>query len=280
MIEMGKTNELKVVNLTAIGAYLDGETGNPKDNILLPNNQLPDEIAEGDILEVFIYRDSKDRAIATRKKPLAQVGELAFLKVVQTTQIGAFLDWGLEKDLFLPFQEQKYKVQAGRSYLVYLYIDKSGRISATTDIDKYLSTDSSFKEGDWVSAIVYGIKTGIGAFVAVENKYKGLIHEKEVFQDLRNGDVVKVRIKNIREDGKLDLSLRKAFYKQMQSDSEILMEAISKNDGFLPLHDKSEPGQIKYHLNMSKAAFKRAAGKLLKENKIIMTEKGIQQKEE
>ncbi|AOT69695.1 S1 RNA-binding domain-containing protein [Geosporobacter ferrireducens] len=280
MIEVGKYNVLKVAGITAIGAYLDAETGNPKDNILLPNNQLTEDIKEGDTLEVFIYRDSKDRLIATRKRPLAQVGELAMLKVVQTTQIGAFMDWGLEKDVFLPFQEQKHKVQVGRSYLVKLYIDKSGRICATTDIDKDLSTDSPFKKGDWVNGTVYSIVKDIGAFIAVENKYKGMIPQKEYFEDLRNGDQVNVRIKEIREDGKLDLSLRKAAYKQMEGDSEKVYEALLKKGGFLPLHDKSEPGQIKYHLNMSKAAFKRAVGKLLKENKIVITETGIQQKEE
>lgn len=280
MIEVGRYNTLKVANITGIGAYLDAETGNPKDNILLPNNQLTEDIQEGHRLEVFIYRDSKDRLIATRKRPLAQVGELAVLKVVQTTQIGAFMDWGLEKDVFLPFQEQKYKVQTGRSYLVKLYIDKSGRICATTDIDKDLSANSPYKKGDWVTGTVYSIQRDIGVFVALENKYRGMIAQKECFEDLRNGDQINVRIKEIRDDGKIDLSLRKAAYKQMEGDSEKVYEALVKKDGFLPLHDKSDPGQIKYHLNMSKAAFKRAVGRLLKENKIVITEKGIQLKEE
>lgn len=280
MIEVGKYKVLKVAGITTIGAYLDAETGNPTDNVLLPNNQLTEDINEGDSLEVFIYRDSKDRLIATRKRPLAQVGELAMLTVVQTTEIGAFMDWGLEKDVFLPFQEQKYKVQVGKSYLVKLYVDKSGRICATTNIDKDLSTDSPYNKGDWVNGTVYSVARDIGTFVAVENKYKGMISQKECFEDLRNGDQISVRIKEIREDGKLDLSLRKAAHKQMEGDSEKVYEVLVKKGGFLPLHDKSEPGQIKYHLNMSKAAFKRALGRLLKENKIIITDTGIQQKED
>ncbi|QEK12864.1 S1 RNA-binding domain-containing protein [Crassaminicella thermophila] len=278
MIEVGKFNKLKVANIVQIGAYLDAMTDNPNDNILLPNNQLPDNIKVGDILDVFIYRDSKDRLIATRKKPFAQVGELAYLKVVQTTKIGAFLDWGLEKDLFLPFGEQKYKVQSGRSYLVYIYVDKSNRLSATTDVEKYLKTDSPYKQGDRVKGTVYKIKKDIGAFVAVDNKYIGLIPKNEYFHDIRNGDEIEVRITKVREDGKLNLSTRKAAYKQMATDADIILEKIKEEGGFLKLHDKSAPEQIKYHLKMSKSAFKRAVGRLLKENKVEQTEDGLKLK--
>lgn len=275
MIEIGKFHNLKVASIVAIGAYLDTGTQNPKDHILLPNNQLPEDVAQGDILQVFIYRDSKDRLIATRKKPLAQVGELAYLKVVQTSKIGAFLDWGLEKDLFLPFGEQKYKVQAGRSYLVYIYVDKSGRLSATTDIEQYLKTHGPYKKSDRVEGTVYMVKKDIGAFVAVDNQYKGLISKNEYFHEIRNGDQIEARIIRIREDGKLDLSPRKIAHKQMHIDAEMIFEKLKSNNGFLPFNDKSNPSEIKDQLKLSKGAFKRAVGKLLKENKIEQTEEGI-----
>lgn len=275
MIELGKIQNLKVVNFTPHGAYLDGGTKNSTDNILLPGKEVPEGTKEGDMLEVFIYRDSKDRLIATTKKPYAQVGELAYLKVVDTTSIGAFLDWGLEKDLLLPFAEQKYKVQAGRSYLVKIYVDKSNRLSATTDIEGDLENRSPYTKIDRVKGTVYKVDKDIGAFVAVDNKYKGLIHKNEYFHDIRNGDQIEARIVKVKEDGRLDLSTRKISYKQMTTDGEKILEKCKQNDGFLPLNDKSSPETIKYQLNMSKAAFKRAIGGLMKEDKIEQRENGI-----
>ncbi|WZL74186.1 S1-like domain-containing RNA-binding protein [Clostridiaceae bacterium 35-E11] len=275
MIEIGKFHNLRVASIVTIGAYLDAGTENPKDNILLPNNQLPENVAEGDTLEVFIYRDSKDRLIATRKKPFAQVGELAYLKVVQTSKIGAFLDWGLEKDLFLPFGEQKYKVQEGRSYLVYIYVDKSDRLSATTDIEQYLKTHAPYDKSDRVKGTVYMVKKDMGAFVAVDNQYKGLISKNEYFHEIRNGDQIEARIIKIREDGKLDLSPRRIAHKQIYIDAEMIFEKMKTNNGFLPLNDDSSPSAIKDQLKLSKGAFKRAVGKLLKENKIEQTQEGI-----
>ena len=278
MIEIGKYQKLKIVNFTPHGVYLDAGTGNPTDNVLLPGKEIPEDSKEGDTLEVFIYRDSKDRLIATRRKPYVQVGELAYLKVVQTTDIGAFLDWGLEKDLFLPFAEQKYKVQVGRSYLVAVYVDKSGRLSASTDIDKYLENKSPYSKADRVKGTVYKIDKEIGAFVAVDNKYKGLIHKNEYFSDIRNGDQIEARIVKIREDGKLDLSPRRISYKQMHVDAEQLLKKIMENNGSIALNDNSSPASIKYHLNISKAAFKRAVGTLLKEGKVEQTEEGLKLK--
>lgn len=278
MIQIGRFQKLEIANIATMGAYLDGGTGNTNDNILLPNNQLPKDAKEGDVLDVFIYRDSKDRLIATMKQPYGQVGCLAYLKVVETTNIGAFLDWGLEKDLFLPFAEQKYKVQVGRSYLVGIYLDKSERISATTDVDPYLKTHGPYEKIDRVNGTVYRVDEEMGAFVAIDNRYKGLIHKSEYFQEIKNGDQVNCRIIKIREDGKLDLSTRKIAHKQMYDDAEIILNEIEKGEGFLPLNDKSSPGTIKYKLNMSKSAFKRGVGKLLKENIIEQTEDGIKLK--
>ncbi|TCO73798.1 CvfB family protein [Marinisporobacter balticus] len=278
MIEIGKFHALEIANIVPIGAYLDGGTDNPSDNILLPNNQLPKDAQEGDTLEVFIYRDSEDRLIATMKKPLAQVGELAYLEVTQTTEIGAFLDWGLEKDLFLPFAEQRYKVQVGRSYLIFVYIDKSDRLSVTTNIEKYLKTGGPYNKGDQVQGTVYLVKKDMGAFVAVDNEYIGLIPKNEYFHEIKNGDQIEVRIVEIREDGKLNLSPRKSAYQQMDVDAEKILKEINEKGGFLSLHDKSNPETIKYHLKMSKSAFKRAVGRLLKENKVEQTEDGLRLK--
>ncbi|EDS77632.1 CvfB family protein [Clostridium massiliodielmoense] len=278
MIEIGKIQSLKVSNIANIGAYLDAATGEQNDNILLPNNQLPESIEEGDEVEVFVYRDSEDRLIATRKTPLIQVGELAVLKVKDTTRIGAFVDIGLERDVLLPFKEQKYKVLPGKEYLVGMYIDKSGRLTATTYVSKFLSSDSPYKKEEWVKGTIYSINKEIGALVAVDNKYKGLIPRSEVYNELKIGDTVECRIIRVRDDGKLDLGTREVAYKQMDSDSEMILEKLKKYDGFMSLNDKSNPEEIKERLKISKAAFKRAIGRLLKEEKIVQTEKGIKLK--
>ncbi|MBF8983324.1 RNA-binding protein [Lutibacter sp. B2] len=278
MIEMGRVQKLKISNIVDFGAYLDANTDDSSDNILLPNNQLPTDAQEGDEVEVFVYRDSKDRPIASRKNPLIQVDELAYLTVVQTTEIGAFLDMGLEKDLFLPFAEQKYKVQVGGSYLVYAYLDKSERLAATTDVDKYLSNNSNHMSSDIVTGTIYKIVSEIGAFIAVDNKYRGLIQKNEYFNDLRTGDVIEARIITIREDGKLDLSTRKMAFQQMNVDGDMILEEMNKSDGFIPLNDKSSAGEIKNRFKISKSAFKRAIGGLLKQDKIDQTEEGIKLK--
>lgn len=278
MIEIGKFNNLKIHNIASIGAYLDAGTGDTDDNILLPNNQLPEDAKEDDELRVFVYRDSKDRIIATLTEPMAEVGQLAYLKVISTTGIGAFLEWGLEKDLFLPFREQRYKVQEGRSYLVAIYLDVSDRLCATTYIAKYFDEKSPYKKGDKVTGTVYSVDKEIGAFVAVDNKYFGLIKRNEYFNDIRNGDIVEVRVVNVKEDGKLDLSPRKLSYKEIDKDVELILKAIEDNNGFLSLHDKSDPKDIKRKLNISKSAFKKAVGNLLKANKIEKDENGLRLK--
>lgn len=275
MIDIGNYNVLKIHNIASIGAYLDAGTGNTDDNILLPNNQLPEDAKEDDELRVFIYRDSKDRLIATLEEPAGEVGQLAYLKVISTTNIGAFLDWGLEKDLFLPFREQRYKVQEGRSYLFGIYLDKTERICATTYISSYLEDDSPYSRGDKITGTVYMVDKSIGAFIAVDNKYAGLIPTNEYFHDIRNGEIVNARVIKVRDDGKLNLSPRELAYKQMDTDAEVLLEKIEANDGFLPLNDKSDPADIKRKLSMSKSAFKKAIGKLLKADKIEQSENGL-----
>jgi len=275
MIEIGTFYKLKIANFTAFGAYLDAGTGVRHDNILLPIKQLPEGAKEGDELEVFIYRDSEERLIATTRKPLAKLGDLAYLKVNAKTKIGAFLDWGLERGLFLPFKEQKYPIEVGKSYLVKVYLDKSQRLSATTEIYEYLTASTPYQKNDKVAGTVYSVNPEIGAFIAVDNKYMGLIPLNEYFTELKVGDQIEARVIRVREDGKLDLSPRELTHIQMETDTVKILQGIKDHDGFLALNDKSSPIEIQSRLNMSKAAFKRAVGKLLKENKVIQTEGGL-----
>ncbi|EHQ88801.1 CvfB family protein [Desulfosporosinus youngiae] len=277
MIDIGNYHHLRIANFTSFGAYLDAGTGSRHDNILLPIKQIPEGAKVGDELEVFIYRDSEERLIATTRKPLAKLGDLAYLKVSSKTKIGAFLDWGLERGLFLPFREQKYPIEAGKSYLVKVYLDKSQRLSATTEIYEYLTSDAPYQKNDKVVGTVYSVNPQLGAFVAVDNKYMGLIPLNECFSELKEGDRVEARVIRVREDGKLDLSPRELSYIQMESDTVKILQAIKDHDGFLALNDKSSPLEIQSRLNMSKAAFKRAVGKLLKENKVVQVEGGLQE---
>jgi len=277
MIEIGKIQTLQIANFTSFGAYLDAGTGVRHDNILLPIKQVPEEAKEGDELEVFIYRDSEERLIATRKRVLAQLGELDYLRVTAKTQIGAFLDIGLERDLFLPFHEQKFPIKVGKSYLVKVYLDKSQRLSATTEIYEYLSAESTYQKNDHVVGTVYSVNPEMGAFVAVDNKYMGLIPVNEYFSELVEGDQIEARVIRVREDGKLDLSPRELSYLQMDKDTVKILDGIKSYEGFLALNDKSSPLEIKSRLQMSKAAFKRAVGKLLRENKVVQADGGLKE---
>ncbi|WP_069998620.1 CvfB family protein [Cellulosilyticum sp. I15G10I2] len=276
MIELGKIQNLKVVRKTEIGVYLNSEASNGEADILLPKSQVPPETEIGDIIEVFVYKDSEDRMIATVKNPKVTLGNLAVLSVVQITRIGAFLDWGLEKDLFLPFKQQVGEVVRGKSYLVGIYIDKSDRLCATMKVYDLLSCESPYSENSKAQGIIYRITEEYGAFVAVDNKYHGLIPHKEIYGSYNIGDTVDVRVKKIRPDGKLELSLRKQAFYQMEDDAQKIMNKLKLNGGSLHLSDKSSPESIKTELNMSKASFKRAVGRLLKEGAIKITDDGIQ----
>lgn len=275
MIFLGEIQKLKVKRKTSFGVYLTDREGNGKEEVLLPKREVPKDIKVGDAVEVFVYRDSEDRLIATTRRPKLTLGEVGLLKVKDITKIGAFLDWGLEKDLFLPFKEQTSKLEKGNKYLVALYIDKSDRLCATMKIKDFLRTDSPYKENDWVMGTIYSIHEDIGAFVAVDNKYEGLIPKKELIGVYAPGDEVKARVTRVKEDGKLDLSLREKSYIQIEKDAEKILAKLKEEGGFLPLNDSSSPEDIKKELNMSKSAFKKAAGRLLKERKIEFVEKCI-----
>ncbi len=274
MFEIGKMQQLVIRRINASGALL-AERENPAVTLLLPGKQIPEGAGPGTELEVFIYRDSEDRLIATTAKPRMLLGEVALLTVVSVTEIGAFLDWGLEKDLFLPFKEQRGKLKPGMKVLAALYLDKSSRLCATMHISDYLKADSPYKQGDKVSGTVYSMKDGMGAFVAVDNRYFGLIPSQELYSRLSVGDVVEARVLRVRPDGKLSLSNRKKAYAQMDEDAAKVMKAIEEYGGVLPFDDKADPETIRLELELSKNAFKRAVGRLLKEGRVEITPHGI-----
>ncbi|MDD5935036.1 MAG: S1-like domain-containing RNA-binding protein [Clostridiales bacterium] len=277
MIQLGKTQELEVVKTTEFGVYLYDAKDEAKKNetILLPKSQVPEHTKVGDKFTVFVYKDSEDRPIATCMKPNLELGQVNVLKVKDVTDIGAFLDWGIVKDLFLPFKEQTRELTVGENVLVSLYIDKSKRLSATMKIYEKLSTDSNYQKDDKVTGIVYEIIPAFGAFVAVDNKYSALIPNKELHQPLIPGETVTARVTLVQADGKLDLSLREKTYIQLDIDAEQIYNKLLANNGYLPYHDKSDPEVLKKEFKLSKNAFKRAIGHLLKENKITIEKDGI-----
>ena len=275
MIEIGKKQKLIVVKLVDFGVYLNETPDASEGNVLLPRKQVPKGTGRGDEIEVFIYRDSSDRLIATVNEPLITLGEFAVLTVKQITKIGAFLDWGLEKDLLLPYKEQTGKVREGKSYLVCLYEDKSHRLCATMKLYHRLSLESPYQEGEHVEGIVYENSDSYGIYVAVDNQYSARIAKKEVHRPVQVGERVKARVVKVLEDGKLELSLFEKAYVQMDVDAAMIMDTIESYDGMLPFNDKASPQMIEEEFHISKAAFKRAVGRLLKQRKIEITENGI-----
>lgn len=274
MLELGKVQELIVVKKVEFGVYLAEQEGE-QEKVLLPIRQVPEGTGIGDRIEVFLYKDSRDRLISTTARPLLQLGEVAELTVAQTGKFGAFLDWGLEKDLFLPFKEQTRKVQEGDCFPVALYVDKSGRLCATMKIYHYLQTDSPYQKDDRVNGYLYEISRQFGAFVAVDNRYSALIPPREMYGVLQVGDRIEARVTRVHEDGKLDLSVREKAYVQVQEDAQKVLLVIDSFDGVLPFTDKASPEVIRREMQMSKNEFKRAVGNLLKAGKIEITEKAI-----
>jgi predicted RNA-binding protein (virulence factor B family) len=276
MFNLGENQLLRVVKIADHGAYLaDPEGGSRDERILLPIKQVPEGTKAGSEINVFIYKDSKDRLIATVNTPLIKKGETAVLKVKEVGKIGAFVDWGLEKDLLLPYREQTYRLHPGDECLVALYIDKSSRLCLTMNVYDYLDTDHNYRVGEEVEGRVYLISDNFGAFVAVDDEYSALIPKKELFGDVREGQKIHARIIEIRDDGKLTLSIRKKAYIQMDEDAEKVMKVIEAFDGVLPFNDKASPETIKREFNMSKNEFKRAVGRLYKERRIEITDKSI-----
>ncbi|MBP3507865.1 MAG: S1 RNA-binding domain-containing protein [Lachnospiraceae bacterium] len=278
MIEVGKWQTLRMLRSKEFGIYL-GEVGKEEESVLLPKKQVPKDLRIGDKINVFIYRDSQDRKIATVNRPLLTVGEIGKLKVVSVSSIGAFMDCGLERDILLPFKEQTTKVAVGREYLVYMYLDKSERLCVTMRLYSHLNHQPPFEKNDFFKGTVYEWKDHMGAFVAVDDQYSGLIPKSEIYHPIHVGDVVEGRVLNVREDGKMDLSIRRPAYLQMDVDSDVIMKRLEACNGTLPFTDKASPELIKQEFGMSKNEFKRAVGRLLKEGKIEITAETIQKKE-
>ncbi len=274
MIRLGERQELVIVKQVEFGVYLassEEEGEEREERILLPKKQVPEGAKTGDVLDVFIYRDSRDRLIATVREPKLQIGQVAELNVAQVGKIGAFLDWGLEKDLLLPFKQQRGKVEQGDSVLVSLYIDKSNRLCATMNVYDNLRTDSPYRKEDRVTGRVYEMSDNFGAFVAVDNQYSALIPKKELYGNVELGKDVSARVIQVREDGKLTLGIRDKAYLQMDKDAELLQNLMKERGGILDFTDKASPERIKQETGMSKNEFKRAVGRLLKEKKIEIT---------
>lgn len=280
-MHLGEIQTLKINRFVEFGAYLvdvdSTANGSSVKNgeVLLPKKQLPAEAKENDMIEVFLYKDSEDRMIATTTIPPLTIGKLSVLTVKEVASIGAFLDWGLSKDLLLPFKEQTSQVKVGDEILVTLYIDKSNRLCATMKVYEYLQTNSPYQKDDKVEGIVYELSRDFGTFVAVDNIYSALIPKNELFADYKPGDLITARVINVREDGKLNLSTREKSYLQLDEDANIVFEALKANNGFLPYNDKSDPESIKAKFNLSKNSYKRAIGRLFKNKQITIEDDGI-----
>ena len=266
MIELGKKQTLTIAKSVDFGVYLGEErTAGEQERVLLPIKQVPEGAKEGDQLEVFIYKDSMDRPIATTREPLVTVGNLAYLKVLEVGKIGAFLDWGLEKDLLLPFKEQTKKLHAGEEVLIALYVDKSNRLCATMKVYHYLKTNSPYVVGDMVDGYVYEISERFGVFVAVDKQYSALIPRREALGVYKVGQTLSLRVAEVKEDGKLTVSAKQKAYLQLKEDAEAILETIRDEfDGVLPFDDKADPELIQREFGLSKGAFKRAVGHLYK----------------
>ena len=275
MVNIGKINRLEVIREADFGYYLDAKTGNTSDDILLPiKSAMGKEINIGDEVDAFIYRDSKDRPIATLKAPLAQVGELAYLEVVASTKIGSFVNFGLERDILVPFKEENYRLEVGSSYLFYIYLDKTGRIAASTRVDSHLQTTDKYKENDDITGTVYGFQTNGSVMVAVDNLYKAVILTKEYFTRIKPGEVLDLRVRKYFSDGRLEVTPRKDKITEKEMLEEKILEYLKQHNGVMVYNDKSSSEDIKRAFGSSKNYFKNALGGLMKKGLITQDEDG------
>lgn len=275
-VNLGKFNQLEVVKEVDFGVYLDGGDDG---EILLPTRYVPDDCQPGDMLNVFIYLDNEERLIATTLTPLVQVGEFAYLEVAWVNQFGAFLNWGLMKDLFVPFREQKMKMQVGRGYIIYAYVDEeSYRIVASAKVERYLSKDMpEYKEGELVDILIWQ-KTDLGFKAIVDNKYSGLLYQNEIFQSIETGMRMKAYVKQVRDDAKIDLELQRGGARKVDDFAEVLLQYLEEHEGRTSIYDKSEADEIYATFGVSKKTFKKAVGELYKKRLIVLEEQGIRLK--
>lgn len=277
MIRFGDYNELKVAREASFGLYLDKETGNTSDDILLPTGSIVGEKPKvGDSVRVFIYRDSKDRLVATMKEPKVTVDNIAVLPVSSVTNFGAFVSFGLERDILVPKREMKFPLLPGKEYLFFIYEDKTGRLAASTEVGRYLDVpeEEQYKVGDTVSGIVYDKQTNGTLEVAIDDKYPGIILMNEYFFDIQPGDRITGTVKKILEDGRISFTPRKKMAEAKEELSDTILRYLEEHDGFMPFNDKSTPDEIKRKWNSSKNYFKIALGNLMKKGLIRQDEKG------
>jgi predicted RNA-binding protein (virulence factor B family) len=275
MFATAKYQVLEISHQVDFGLYLKTPESESEDVVLLPKKEIPENFEIGDKIKVYIYRDSEDRQIATTRQDLPEPDEIRLYQVLALNNIGAFMDWGLSKDLFLPHSQQRVKVKEGRKYLAAIYVDKSDRICATTYIEKFLKTDHNYVQGDAVSATVYRVKEGFGAIVAVDNSFMALLPHEQVPANLKAGEEIEGFVARVLPDGKIDFSLHKVAYLQRKDDASMILEHLQAAGGFLALNDKSSPQLIDQTFGISKKAFKRAVGNLLRQKKIVFEKNGI-----
>lgn len=273
MLHLGIKNTLRILRGTTVGMFLGDDEEN---DVLLPKKYVPEDAIVGDDIEVFIYKDSEDRVIATTLEPKIQLNQFACLQVMAVTGIGAFLDWGLEKDLFVPFREQNKKMEEGKWYVVFLYLDEeTDRLVASCKVNRYFEKENiDLKIGQEVDLLVFE-ETDMGMNVIINSKYKGLIYENEIFQRIKIGTQTKGYVKNIREDKRIDVSLQKQGYENIEPNAERILTKLKSNNGFLDINDKSDANYVMYQLEMSKKTFKKAVGALYRQRLIRLEEDGI-----
>lgn len=276
-MELGDFNNLKVVRTASFGVFLDAGTGNTSDDVLLPNGSIvgvPPKI--GDEVRVFLYKDSKDRMVATMKEPLVTVGQMGHLKVTGLAEFGAFVDFGLERDILVPKSEMQGPMEVGRAYLVYIYVDKSKRLAATTDVDRILepAPEGTYKEGDEVEGILYAIQTNGTLEVALEKRYQAIVLHNEYFETYQVGDVVRGAVKRILEDGRVSFTPRKRMVEAKKELSDVILQYLKEHGGSMPFNDKSTPEEIRRTFKTSKNYFKIALGNLMKQGRITQDGSG------
>lgn len=273
MITIGKQHKLKVLRFAEQGLYL---VDDENDEVLLPNRYITDDMPVYKEVEVFIYKDSEDRLVATTETPKIKLNDFALLKVNDIASFGAFLDWGLQKDLLVPNNQQSQEMQVGKSYLVYMYVDEeTDRLVASSKFNQFLNNDElTVNEGDEVDLIIAN-PSSLGINTIINGQHKGLLYHNEVFTDIKSGDRLKGYIKKIREDNKIDVSLQKQGYGNIEPNSELILEKLKANEGFIELNDKSDPELIKARLGMSKKTFKKAIGTLYKQKLIKFEDGGV-----
>lgn len=273
MIELGKINTLTVLRETDVGLFLGDDEHN---EVLLPASFLKSKYKNNDTLDVFVYTDSENKLIASTQKPYAELNTFAYLRVTDVTDFGAFIEWGLEKDLFVPYNEQQHKMTVDNFYVVYIYLDKlTRRIVASSRVDKFLSNDDlELEEGQEVELVVFE-ESPLGFSVIINGKHKGLIYHNDIYHDVFIGDEMKGYVKTIRPDKLIDISFQKSGFKNVLDSTEVILEYLKKNEGFINLHDKSTPEEISIRLSMSKATFKKSIGILYRHRKVLIKPDGV-----